>query len=145
MRLRFVLMLCILLCMLAPVSASVYANETAKMIVYLTSLKAQILGVITGDATLNQTFVNAMASVLYDTKHIDAEIMNLLASWTSGGDAALIDYSEFLAGYISAVQKIKADISSILASDAAYIEALADTIMYQMKIVAEVLRILATT
>jgi len=114
----------------------VYANETAKMVTYLVSLKAQILGAITGDATLNSTFINSMASILYDTKHIDASILETLASWKSAGNSTLIDYSEFLAGYISAVQKIKADISSILAGNSEYIEALANAIKFQTKIMA---------
>jgi hypothetical protein len=136
-----------LLLVTTPASASVYANESAKLITYLTDIKAQILGEITGDPNLYSIFTNAMASIAYDLKQIDAQIMETLSGWTSSGNPSFIDYSEFLASYINSVQKIKADISSILANTyyAEYTQALADQLKFQTKILAEVLKILATT
>ncbi len=129
--------------LMQPALASTYANETAKYLAYLTDIKAQILSVLNG--TLKEQYVGALASVIYDTQNLQASLYELLASWTSYGNTSLIDISEFLASQLASIQEIKADVLSILSQSDTYIQSLANYMIYEMKILAKLMEVLATT
>ncbi len=129
--------------LMQPALASTYASETAKYLTYLTDIKAQILSVLNG--TLKEQYVGALASVIYDTQNLQASLYELLASWKSYGDTSLIDISEFLASQLASIQEIKADVLSILSQSDTYIQSLANYMIYEMKILAKLMEVLATT
>jgi hypothetical protein len=145
-------------------SASTFANYTAKYLVYFTGVKAQILGAIVNTPSLNNTFIYSTASILYDTMRIQASVYALLANYTAGAGSAfpfpfvnftlnstLIDFSEFLAIYIYAIQGIKADVMYLLSTSEPsgyfgnYTQAIARELIGNMKIMAKVYEILNNT
>ena len=141
-------------------SASTFANYTARYLVYFTGIKAQILGAIVNNPSLNVTYIYSLASILYDNMKIQAAVYALLANYTAGSGPAfpfpfvnftlnstLIDFSEYTAILIFSLQKIKTDVAYLLSNwylnD--YANAIAKELVGRMKIMAKVYEILNNT
>ncbi len=145
-------------------SASTFANVTAQYLVYFTGIKAQILGAIVNNPTLNVSYVYSLASLLYDNMKIQAAVYAVLANYTAGAGAAfpfpfvnftlnssLIDFSEYTAILIYSVERIKADVMYLLSSPSPtgyldeYANAVARELLGRMKVMAKVYEILNNT